>query len=402
MLFANAGMQTLAVPRAEHEARIKKLRKQFRADGYDGLVLFDPINIQYTTGCYHLPRERPFVVGISDVETHIVVPGLEATNAKRPAFPHDQVHTYFDYPQGEPMKLVGEMCEQLGISNGQIVADHPGSPEIMGYKGPDLTAVTDAEVTVKDYITEMREVKSDTELELVREASKWANFGHRLLEEQIRPGALPIKVSAEVEGNASKRMLQALDGTYEMIGRTRFRPIQCSFTTSSGSEEPHNPNQIETVKEGDSLVTILISKVGGYGSELERTMFVGDYTDEQEYYFELMREAGELAMDEVAPDVPYAHVDDVVTSYFEEQGVADFTQHHVGHNLGLEKHERPFLDSGMDGEIRENELFTIEPGLYIPDLGGFRHSDTIRVTSSGMKRLTYRPRDIESVTIPIN
>jgi len=85
----------------------------------------------------------------------------------------------------------------------------------------------------------------------------------------------------------------------------------------------------------------------------------------------------------------------------DEQGVLEYVQHHVGHNIGLEGHERAYLDVGNDGKLQENELFTVEPGLYVPGVGGFRHSDTVRVTNDGIEELTYYPREIESLTVRV-
>jgi Xaa-Pro aminopeptidase len=78
-----------------------------------------------------------------------------------------------------------------------------------------------------------------------------------------------------------------------------------------------------------------------------------------------------------------------------------FCKHHVGHAIGLRYHEGPFLDLGDSTLLLPGMVFTIEPGLYVPDLGGFRHSDTIVMTEEGIEILTYYPRDLQSLTIPI-
>ena len=78
-----------------------------------------------------------------------------------------------------------------------------------------------------------------------------------------------------------------------------------------------------------------------------------------------------------------------------------YWKHHVGHAIGLRYHEGPFLDTGDKTVIREGMVFTIEPGFYASDVGGFRHSDTVAVTSDGIEILTYYPRDWASLVIPI-
>jgi Xaa-Pro aminopeptidase len=141
-------------------------------------------------------------------------------------------------------------------------------------------------------------------------------------------------------------------------------------------------------------------------------MFVGDPTDEQAYYFELMRGAQTVAIEALGPGVALDYVDSEVTEYFEEQGVADLAQHHVGHNIGLGAHEPPYIDRGWsthcesehtdydadDAVMEPGHIYTIEPGIYT-DEAGYRHSDTIAITEEGIEWLTYFPRDLASNTI---
>ena len=85
---------------------------------------------------------------------------------------------------------------------------------------------------------------------------------------------------------------------------------------------------------------------------------------------------------------------------FRDLGVADLQRHHTGHGLGLEGHEAPFIDLGDERVIREGMVFSVEPGLYVPGLAGFRHSDTVVVTAGGVERLTYYPRDLDNLVVP--
>ena len=109
----------------------------------------------------------------------------------------------------------------------------------------------------------------------------------------------------------------------------------------------------------------------------------------------------DLAFDAIRPGARCSDVDGAVRAYFEEHGLWPFWRHHTGHAIGLRYHEGPFLDSGDDTEVRPGMVFTVEPGLYSPELGGFRHSDTVLVTESGIEILTYYPRDLASLISPV-
>ena len=390
-------MRKLAINQDEYRSRRTELLDRAEADGYEGVVLFSALNIEYITGMYHLPTERPCIVGITHDRIEAVVPRLEKEHAERDDFPFDDVTVYFEYPQGKPMQRVADMCDRLGITHGTIAADADGSPARNGYTGPALSDVVAATVEVTNYITDIRELKSAAEIDLIREASVWANYGHRLLQEKIEPGRRPVTISSEVESEGTKAMLDTLGERYEMTDWSS--PMMCKFTTGDVTYEPHSVDQTNRIEEGDNIVTIVKPTVGGYTTELERTMFVGEPSNEQREYFEIMKESQELTIDTIGPDMPYGAVEETVLHYYEEQGVADKVKHHIGHNIGLEGHERPFLDVDYDGTIREGELYTVEPGFYIPDVGGFRHSDTVVVTEDGTETLTYYERDINSLTI---
>lgn len=388
-------MVRLHVPRDEFERRQTELLDRVDADG---VVLFGALDIQYVTGLFHAASERPVALGLTDDRVEIVVPLLEEAHAERDEFRIDEVRSYFDYPQGEPMGLVAEMCESLGLAGGTVVVDSDGSPPRNGYEGPALSDVIPGDVVVADHITDMRETKSETEIELIREASRWANLGLTALAAKIEPGRYPTIACQEAQAEAGKQMLDTLGSEYESTDRSP--PIQCRFTTGDATVEPHTNDESTRVEAGDNVVAVVRSAIGGYQTELERTLIVGEPSREQREYFRILKRSQEIAFETMAAGVEYGAVEDAVTRYYEREGVDEYTQHHVGHNIGLEGHERPFLDVGYEGELRVGELYTVEPGIYVPGVGGFRHSDTVVVTEEGVERLTYYPRDLERLVVP--
>jgi len=153
-------------------------------------------------------------------------------------------------------------------------------------------------------------------------------------------------------------------------------------------------------ERGDVLVTGASAPVWGYLSELERTMLLGEPTPEQERMFAHMVALQDVAFAAIRPGRPCSEVDGAVRAYFVEHDLGSHWRHHTGHAIGLRYHEGPFLDAGDHTEIRPGMVFTVEPGLYSPELGGFRHSDTVLVTDDGTEILTYYPRDLPSLIIP--
>jgi len=151
------------------------------------------------------------------------------------------------------------------------------------------------------------------------------------------------------------------------------------------------------LRKGDNLVTYARTFVWGYNSELERTMFVGEPSTEQKKYFDLVCRLQNTALEAIKPGRPCSEVDRAARAFYEENGLTKYWRHHVGHSLGLEIHEAPYLDIGNEWLMKPGMVFSVEPGIFVPGLGGFRHSDTVLVTGNGIEMLTYYPRDLESL-----
>jgi Xaa-Pro aminopeptidase len=129
-------------------------------------------------------------------------------------------------------------------------------------------------------------------------------------------------------------------------------------------------------------------------------MLIGQPSDEQRRFFDHMLALQQTAFEAMGPGKPCAEVDRAVREYFDKHDLMTYWKHHSGHCIGLRYHEGPFLDRGDTTEMRPGMVFTVEPGLYVPGLGGFRHSDTVVITENGIEMLTYYPRDLDSLTLP--
>jgi Xaa-Pro aminopeptidase len=166
-----------------------------------------------------------------------------------------------------------------------------------------------------------------------------------------------------------------------------------------GGTIPHTLANNITFQSGDVLVSEASCPVWGYTSELERTMIIGEPSARQREMFGHMLAAQDVGLSALGPGATCSSVDAAVRRYYEEHDLMPYWKHHTGHCIGLRYHEGPFLDSGDHTVMQEGMVFTVEPGFYVPDMGGFRHSDTIAVAVDGIEMLTDYPRDLESLLI---
>jgi Xaa-Pro aminopeptidase len=141
------------------------------------------------------------------------------------------------------------------------------------------------------------------------------------------------------------------------------------------------------------------SDIDGYLSELERTMIVGEPSRAQERAFDAMLALQTRAIETMSPGVTVGEVELAVVRLAEELGVKDDLRHHVGHSIGLEGHEAPFLDRGDEAILEAGMVFTVEPGVYVKELGGFRHSDTVVITEDGRRMMTDYPRELKDLIV---
>ncbi|WP_248910846.1 M24 family metallopeptidase [Halocatena marina] len=400
-------MALTSVPTEEFERRIDIVRENLLETNKDALCLFTPMDIEWLSGFHHLQTERPVCLAVTQSEIHITVPRLELDRATSDEFPLlDEVYHYYDYPGGEregstyhyhtsatPEETIAEMLTELNIKT--IVADMDGAPGYWGYAGPQLSDIANMSVETVDWIKELRKTKSEVEYELMCESAKWGNLAHRKLDEYAEPGKHELWVAKRASLDASMAMLDTLGERYDSHLRGGF-PASCGFLSGPNTALAHGLTENRRLKHGDILITGASANAGGYITELERTMFVGEANDDHRYYFEQMLQMQKIAIDTMGPDVPVAEVDQAVHDYCDEQGLLEYTQHHTGHNIGMGVHERAFLDRGSNEVMQPGRVYTVEPALFIPDVAGYRHSDTVFVTEDGVEEITYYPKDIES------
>lgn len=392
-------MKPLMISAEERALRRERIERKMQSEGMQGAVLFSPTSIFYLVGFHFIPTERPMALVLKDGKTTLFVPRLEHEHAEGVS-DADMVRSYPEYPSElHPMKRLAQLLGELGLATGKIGVDADGYASSWGYRGPRLSQVlpeADVATGVGQWVEEMRMSKSDAELALIRESCRWGNLAHVLLQRYSVAGAREIDISMRATSEATSAMIDTLGPIYRSAGSAS---ASAGFRGQIGpnSALPHAVTINATLKQGDTLVTGAGADIYGYHSELERTMFVGEPNAEQRRFFEHMLAAQNLAISLIQPGIPCSAVEQEMQRFYREHNLVPYTRHHTGHNIGLQGHEMPFLDLGDETILEPGMLFTIEPGLYVEGLGGFRHSDTIVVTKDGSESLTYYPRQLEDL-----
>jgi Xaa-Pro dipeptidase len=389
----------LTISKEEFAERREKFLSRREVNASNGVLLFSPTSIFYFVGFHFIPTERPMALLLKQNGSSVLfVPRLEQEHAEKVALV-DKVVSYPEYPgEKHPMVHLVKLLKSEGCANGALAVDADRYMSPWGYRGPSLgELLPELHLNfVGGIVEEMRMTKSPAEIALIRESCRWGNLAHALLQKYAVPGAKEIEISNRASAEATAAMIETLGPIYRPAGSaTAFAGFRGQIGPNSAL--PHAVTVNATLRPGDTLVTGASADVYGYHSELERTMFVGEPSAEQRKFFEWMLAAQDLAFSLIKPGIPCSAVEKEMQRFYRENGLVPYTRHHTGHNIGLQGHEMPFLDVGDDTIIQPGMLFTVEPGLYVNGLGGFRHSDTVVVTETGIEFLTYYPRDLESL-----
>jgi len=392
---------SLVISRKEIERRISLITEEMRKRNLDALYLASASNIAYTTNFFHIPTERPIAaIILSSGEKILFVPRLEVEHAKLYSYA-DQVLYYNEYPdERHPMYVLADHLKSLRLEGRRIGFDVDGYGHVFGYRGPRLSEVFHASYSYeRDLVERIRMIKSDEEIRLLRESAKWAALAHRLLQEYTRPGALEDEISLRASMEATLAMAKALRGIYRPAGWNSGARAGFRGQVGVHSYYPHSLTIHAIIRRGDVLVTGASANISGYSAELERTMIVGRPSSEQEKFFKLMLEARETAFKNIKAGTKTSDVDKAVRKFFKEKDLMKYWRHHTGHGIGLDYHEAPFFDIGDETVLEEGMVMTVEPGIYVEGLGGFRHSDTILVNKDGFEFITHYPDQLDDLII---
>lgn len=397
-----AGPAPAPIPAHERGARARAAFERM-PEAVDALVLFDEQYVQYYSGFVFAATERPIALIVTrDGERTLFVPRLEREHARLVA-EVEHVVEYPEYPgRTHPIEILAERVQRGVRAGGTVGVDYDGYPPVMGYVPRPLSAALERPVAfVSPAVDAQMAIKSAHEVALIRESGRWSSYAHRLLQDGTRVGRTENEVVGAACRDATKALTEAMGKGYRQCNRWVSGALAI-YRGQIGPESalPHALTTNATFREGDTLVTGASADVWGYIAELERTMFLGVPSEVQRRFFGHMLALQDLAFATIRPGARASAVDEAVQAYVERHDLRSHWRHHVGHGLGQRIHESPFMDVGDGTRLEPGMVLSVEPGLYVPGVGGFRHSDTVLVTDDGIDVVTEYPRDLASLTLP--
>lgn len=236
---------------------------------------------------------------------------------------------------------------------------------------------------VSSMVEDMRKIKDAEELAMIRKAVSRAENAFLRLKDLIRPGAAERQIALRLEENLKR------EGCYTV-------PFDIIVASGRNSALPHAKPTGKMIRPGDFVVIDWGGEAGGYYSDMTRSFLMrgGNLSRKREIY-ETVLQANIQAIHTVAVGTSVRLVDKAARDSIKKAGYADFFGHGTGHGVGLDVHELPRISRVGRESVKPGMVFSIEPGVYIPGVGGVRIEDMVLVEKSGCKVLTTLPKGLE-------
>jgi Xaa-Pro dipeptidase len=369
-----------------HNALIDSLR----AIDVSQYVITDTDNIFYLTGATFDGMERPFflLIDVNGKRT-LVIPLLEIDHLQKAwGVNLDDVITYREFPAPDGQGWLETLLDRKLLIQGFAFED----------SAPFSIArfLLEAGGDARDILSDLRMVKSEWEIRQIEHAAHYADLGVAKVLRNAYEGA----TAAETFLPTQKLMRSIIRETPSWDALAT--KVICAAWPAPISAEPHCVPDLGMRLRGGPHVAMVLTRVNGYAAECERTFFTAPPTQTQREMFEHMERARAVAFAMIRPGVPGAAIDEEVNNFLRHKGFGDFRTrlHRCGHGFGLGNHEPPWIAEGSHHVLEKNMLISIEPGIYCPGIGGYRHSDTVLVTETGYSCLTRTPTSLEALTRP--
>jgi Xaa-Pro dipeptidase len=339
----------------------------FREDKFGGYAVFNGVNLTYLAGfsgasALLIPKDGESVLYVYGVNYEMAK--AEATGFRVELVQRNEKLMDKIAKQADAFKIKKLAVDSLDITSWRALAKSFGSEKKLAANN--------------SFIQELRKVKDEKEIDLLRKAAELTSLGMKVAHETAAAGVKECEVAAEIEYAMRKH---GSDGT-------AFETIVASGACSAF---PHGGCSDKEIREGDLVVVDLGATYKFYRSDMTRTLVAGNPSEKQQKLYQIVKKAQETTFKAIKPNVKVKDIDAVARKIIEDAGYGEYFVHSLGHGVGLEVHEPPILSSDSTDTLAVGNVVTVEPGIYLVGYGGIRIEDTVLVSKSGGEKLTKGP-----------
>lgn len=348
--------------------KLQKVREELEKYNIDGLLITSEHNRRYVSNF----TGSSGVVLISQKDAKFITDFRYVEQATKQCEGFDIVKHNGIIPEE-----VAAQVKMLGIKKLGFEQDHVTYASHAAYE-----EAVDAElVPVSGLIEKIRLIKTDAEIKILKVAADIADAAYKHILDFIRPGISELDVSNELE--FFMRKAGATSSSFDII-----------VASGKRSALPHGVATDKIIEKGDFVTLDYGAYYQGYVSDITRTLAVGEPDPKLKEIYEIVYEAQRLGMEGIKPGLTGKEADALTRDYISEKGYGEYFGHSTGHGIGLEVHEGPALSYRSEMKLEPGMIVTVEPGIYIPDLGGVRIEDDTIITKDGNEALTHSTKEL--------
>jgi Xaa-Pro dipeptidase len=377
--------QAHAITPEERRARIERARQLMAENHLDAVMLCSGTSLVYFSGVHWWPSERFFAMVLpAKGEPFYVSPAFEEDRAREqisrgPMGASADVRTWQE--DEDPYARLVQGLKDRGLSAGRLGIEETTYfvfSDNVAHQAPALETTSATAVTAG-----CRMIKSDHELELMRLANHVTLKAYEAAWKALRPGMTDHEFSG------------LISTAHERLGF----PGSAMVLVGEYAALPHGTIQPQTIQEGKIILIDGGCKVEGYESDISRTFILGKPSDKMKRVFDIVHEAQQAAYKAAIPGSPCGGVDAAARKVITDGGYGPdykYFTHRLGHGIGMDGHEWPYLVRGNQTPLRKNMTFSDEPGIYIRGEFGVRLEDDQIITEKGGELMTPQSPSLEA------
>jgi Xaa-Pro dipeptidase len=361
--------------------RLSKLQSWMKENNVEVSFITSSENVFYLSGFYSDPHERLLALAVfQEEEPFLVCPGMEKHGAKRSGWESEIIgYSDIENPWEMVQKAINKRIKK--ISKVAIEKEHMN---VERYEALIQLFPSSSFVSAEEKLRMLRMIKDASELKTIEEACALADY------------AVEVGVSEINEGKTELEILSAIEFALKKKGVTEMS-FATMVLTGANAANPHGTPGLKKIQKGDFVLFDLGVVVDRYCSDITRTVAYGDINDKQKEIYDTVLKAQLAAVKASKPGVTAADVDLSARGIISDAGYGEYFPHRLGHGLGISVHEFPSMTETNSLILEEGMVYTIEPGIYVPDVAGVRIEDDVFVTADGVKVLTKFPKELQII-----
>ncbi|UJF28329.1 Xaa-Pro peptidase family protein [Planococcus sp. 107-1] len=348
--------------------KLQKLRNEMAKQNIEALLVTSSYNLRYITnftgsaGLALVTKEQAFFI----------------TDFRYTEQASEQV-TEFKVVQAKTNLLeeAAEKAKELGIESLAFEQDYVTYSSYLQYQEKMGSALK----PVSGLIEKIRMIKTPEEVGILKAAAKIADDAFEHICGFIKAGQTELEISNELEFFMRKQ--GATSSSFDTIVASGLR-----------SALPHGVATDKIVEQGDMITLDYGALYNGYISDITRTVAVGEPSEKMKEIYQIVLDAQVLGVEKIGPGMTGIEADAIARDYIKSKGYGEAFGHSTGHGIGLEVHEGPGLSFKSQTVLEPGMAVTVEPGIYLPGIGGVRIEDDILITESGNVRLTNSTKEL--------